>query len=98
MTPPFSVRTSPHFDRLAEALTRRQPDFAARYDRAREILGHDPYNRARQHHIKKLESIPAGAGQWRLALGHFRFRYDVAGPDVVLKYCGLRREDTYRER
>jgi hypothetical protein len=62
MTPPFSVRTSPHFDRLAEALTRRQPDFAARYDRAREILGHDPYNRTRQHHIKKLESIPAGAG------------------------------------
>jgi len=49
MTPPFSVRTSPHFDRLAEALTRRQPDFPARYDRAREILGRDPYNRTRRH-------------------------------------------------
>ena len=98
MTPPFSVRTSPHFDRLAEALTRRHPDFPARYDRAREILGHDPYNRTRRHHIKKLEGIPAGAGQWRLSIGHFRFRYDVAGQEVVLKYGGLRREDTYRER
>lgn len=97
MTPPFSVRTSSHFDRLAEALTRRQPDFPARYDRIREILGTDPYNRTRRHHIKKLEGIAADAGQWRLSLGRFRFRYDVAGRDVRLTYCGLRREDTYRD-
>ena len=96
MMPPFSVRTSPRFDRLAEALTRRHSDFPTRYDRAREILGHDPYNRTRQHHIKKLEGIPADAGQWRLSLGRFRFRYDIASPEVLLVYCGLRREDTYR--
>jgi len=52
----------------------------------------------RRHHIKKLEGIPAGAGQWRLSIRRFRFRDDVAGQEVVLKYCALRREDTYRER
>jgi hypothetical protein len=66
MTPPFSVRTSPHFDRLAEALTRRQPDFPARYDRAREILDNDPYNRTRRHHIKKLEGSEVCAVLGRL--------------------------------
>ena len=52
MTPSFSVRTSSRFDRLAKTLTLRQPDFPFRYDRAREILGTDPYNRTRNHHIK----------------------------------------------
>jgi mRNA-degrading endonuclease RelE of RelBE toxin-antitoxin system len=35
-------------------------------------------------------------GQYRLRLGRFRFRYDIEGRMVVLYYCGLRREDTYR--
>ena len=42
--------------------------------------------------------MPAGEGQYRLRLGRFRFRYDIAGREVRLLYCGLRREDTYRER
>ena len=58
MTPPFSVRTTPRFDRLAKALT--HPDFPSRYDRARAILADDPYNRTRAHHIKKLEGMPVG--------------------------------------
>ncbi len=93
MTPPFSVRTTPRFDRLAKALT--HPDFPSRYDRARAILADDPYNRTRAHHIKKLEGMPVGDGQWRLSLGRYRFRYDIHGQEVVLQYCGLRREDTY---
>jgi len=46
--------------------------------------------------IKKLEAVSLGEGQWRLSLGRFRFRYDIYGQEVVLQYCGLRREDTYR--
>ena len=64
-------------------------------DRAVEILHNDPQNRTRSYPIKKLEGVGHGEGQYRLALGRFRFRYDIDGQDVVLQYCGLRREDTY---
>jgi hypothetical protein len=37
-----------------------------------------------------------GEGQYRLSLGRWRFRYDVAGRVVLMTYCGLRREDTYQ--
>ena len=46
-------------------------------------------------HPIKLARVPAGEGQYRLRSGRFRFRYDIAGREVVLLYCGLRREDTY---
>jgi hypothetical protein len=96
MTPPsFLVRTSTHYERLARLLTKRQPKFDAAQKRSFEILGQDPTNRAGSHDIKKLTNVPRGEGQWRLALGRFRFRYDIYGLDVVLQYCGLRREDTY---
>ena len=42
--------------------------------------------------------LPRDDGQWRLSLARWRFRYDVAGREVLLKRCGLRREDTYRKR
>ena len=96
MTPPFSVRTTPPFDRLARKLSKSHPEFRALRERAVEILKADPYNRSRAHHIKKLEAVPLGEGQWRLSLGRFRVRYDIYGEEVVLQYCGLRREDTYR--
>ncbi len=95
MTPPFSVRTTPRFERLARGLHKRHPEFHALQDRAVEILKADPYNRSREHHIRKLEAVPLGEAQWRLSLGRFRFRYDIYGNEVVLQYCGLRREDTY---
>ena len=95
MTPPFLVRTTPHYERLARKLWRQHPDFAPIQERAVAILGTDPLNRTRQHHIKKLEGVPADDGQWRLSLGRWRFRYDLAGREVLLKRCGLRREDTY---
>jgi hypothetical protein len=96
MTPPFSVRTTPHFERLARSLHRTHPESGTLHERAVAILSADPHNRSRAHHIKKLEAVPLGEGQWRLSLGRFRFRYDVYGREVVLQYCGLRREDTYR--
>jgi hypothetical protein len=98
MTPPFLVRTSPHYERLSRKLLRQHPDFSPIQERAVAILGADPLNRTRNRHIKKLEGVALDDGQWRLSLGRWRFRYEVAGREVVLKRCGLRREDTYRER
>jgi hypothetical protein len=95
MTPRFSVRTTPHYERLARRLLKRHSELRTLQERAVRILGADPYNQTGAHHIRKLVGVPAGGGQWRLALGRFRFRYDVIGADVVLHYCGLRREDTY---
>ena len=96
MTPPsFLVRTTTHYERLARLLRKRQPKFDAVQKSAFEILGQDPTNRSGTHDIKKLTNVPRGEGQWRLALGRFRFRYDIYGQDVVLQRCGLRREDTY---
>ncbi len=97
MTPRFSVRPSPRFARLARTLTDQHPhEFPGRYAEAIEILKTDPTNRTGRYRIKKLKGVPAGEGQWRLALGRFRFRYDIAGTIVELVYCGLRRENTYR--
>ena len=91
----FLVRTTSHYERLARLLRKRQPKFDAAQQRAFEILGQDPTNRSGSHDIKKLTNVARGEGQSRLALGHFRFRYDIYDQDVVLQYCGLRREDTY---
>jgi mRNA-degrading endonuclease RelE of RelBE toxin-antitoxin system len=96
MTPSFSVRTTPHFDRLMRRLSRGHADLAARFADALAILGSDPYNRSRRHAIIKLEGVGPDDGQYRLRLGRWRFRYDIYGQDVVLKRCSLRREDTYR--
>lgn len=93
--PRFTVLTTPRFDRLMRSLSRRHADLVERFAAALEILSADPYNRSRRHPIRKLESIPQGAGQYRLRLGRWRFRYDIYNREVVLHYCGLRREDTY---
>jgi mRNA-degrading endonuclease RelE of RelBE toxin-antitoxin system len=50
---------------------------------------------SRRYPIRKLKSVLAGEGQYRLRSGRFRFRYDIADDEVVLLYCGLRKEDTY---
>jgi mRNA-degrading endonuclease RelE of RelBE toxin-antitoxin system len=94
-TPGFSVRVTPHFERLAKALNKQHPDFVASYEMAIRILGSDPYNRFRSHQIKKLKNVTPGEGAWRLRLGRWRFRYDIWDQQVELSCCGLRREDTY---
>jgi len=96
MTSEFTVRTGSRYNRLAKTLQRRHPEFVTHHRSALQILATDPYNRSRQHHIKKLEGAAAGEGQFRLTMGRWRFRYDIFGQEVWLFYCGLRREDTYR--
>jgi mRNA-degrading endonuclease RelE of RelBE toxin-antitoxin system len=93
--PLYSVVTTAHFDRLLKKLAPKHPDLAERFEEAIGILSLDPFNKSGRHPIKNLNDVAAGEGQYRLRSGRFRFRYDVAGREVVLLYCGLRREDTY---
>ena len=93
--PAFSVRVTPHAERLAKALNKQHTDFLACYERAIRILNSDPYNRTGSHQIKKLKNIAPGQGAWRLRLGRWRFRYDIWDQLVELSCCGLRREETY---
>ena len=96
MASPFRLSTTPRFDRLARKLTGRNPEFSDIYRTARATLREDPLNRTRRHAIKKLQGVRKDEGQYRLRQGRFRFRYDVYEKEVALRYCGLRREDTYR--
>jgi mRNA-degrading endonuclease RelE of RelBE toxin-antitoxin system len=91
----YSVTTTAHFDRLLKKLAPRHPELVERFEEAISILSVDPYNKSQKYPIKKLKEVPAGEGQYRLRSGRFRFRYDVAEREVVLLYCGLRREDPY---
>jgi hypothetical protein len=81
MTPPFSVQSAPHYERLAKKLFRGHPDFLAVQTRAGAILCADPYNASRQHHIKKLEGVAAGEGQ--PAKASFASRWD-GGASVTI--------------
>jgi mRNA-degrading endonuclease RelE of RelBE toxin-antitoxin system len=95
MTPVFTVLISPHCERLAKAQLKKQPEFVRILAEAIDILQTDPYNHSRSLAIRKLTGHQT-EGQWRLRVGRWRFRYDILGQNVELKYCGLRREDTYR--
>ena len=98
MTLLFSIRTTTRYERLVRKLLKRHPELRSLQDRMHAVLSTDPHNRNGGHPIKKLEGAPPGQGQWRLALGRFRFRYDITGTVVELVYCGLRRENTCRDR
>jgi len=93
--PAYSVVTAAHFDRLMKKLAPKHPDLVGRFEEAIGILSLDPYNKSHKYPIKKLKEVAAGEGQYRLRSGRFRFRYDIAGREVVLLHGGLRREDTY---
>ena len=95
MTAEFSILTTRHFDRTYGKLVRHHSQLPERYKEIVSILQTDPYNRTRSHHIKKLEGIPPGDGQYRIRAGRFRFRYDIQGSIVYLNGCALRREDIY---
>jgi len=96
MALPFSVYITARFERDYRSLLKRHPELAADYTAVVSILSTDPHNRTRKYPVKKLEQVAAGEGQYRVRSGRFRFRYDIDGTSVHLKYCGLRREDTYR--
>jgi mRNA-degrading endonuclease RelE of RelBE toxin-antitoxin system len=95
VTTEFLVTTTSRFDREFKKLAAKHPGLPDVFRQMLKTLKADPYNRNRQHPIRKLEAVSAGQGQYRIRSGRFRFRYDVDGQAVVLKACSLRREDSY---
>ena len=95
MNPGFRVLVTSQFERELQKLAPQHSTLPALYRGAISTLELDPYNRSRQHAIKKLTVVPAGEGHYRLRVGRFRFRYDIEGQTVYLKACSSRREDTY---
>ncbi len=93
--PPFTIRAVPRFQRLYRSLLTKHPEFAELYAKALGILRRDPYNKSGRYPIKKLRDVKQDDGQYRIRLQRFRIRYDIYGTEVLLQYCGLRREDTY---
>jgi mRNA-degrading endonuclease RelE of RelBE toxin-antitoxin system len=93
--PTYTVTSTTHFDRLLKKLAPKHPELVGRFEEAIAILSLDPHNKSQKYQIKKLQGVSAGEGQYRLRSGRFRFRYDITELEVVLLYCGLRREDTY---
>ncbi len=93
----FRVSTTSHFDRLARALRKQHPQrFTAALQATIDTLRTDPCNTSRAHSITKLVDARPGEGQYRIRSGRFRFRFDVDDEVVILVFCALRREDTYR--
>jgi len=92
---PFSVQTTAAFDREFRKLAKQHRDLIGHYRDTVIILANDPYNRRREHNIKKLEAVAQGDGQYRLRIQRFRFRYDIKDRLVTLAACSLRREDSY---
>jgi mRNA-degrading endonuclease RelE of RelBE toxin-antitoxin system len=78
---------------LSKSCEKQHPELDDLFREVLDVLELDPYNRTRRYQIKKLTD-PQQDGRYRLRLGRFRFRYDVAGQTVELKNRGLRREGT----
>jgi mRNA-degrading endonuclease RelE of RelBE toxin-antitoxin system len=82
----FRVRSTAGFDRLVKSYRKRHKEFIQILADALTILEQDPLDHTRIHHVKKLANVKPGEGQYRLRLGRWRFRYDVAdaGHSTVL--------------
>jgi hypothetical protein len=94
----FQVQSTSGFDRLAKSYRKQHKEFPDLLDHAVTILERDPVNSGRRYSIGKLSDVKPGEGQYRLRLDRWRFRYDVSGAKVTLRYRGLRRDGTYRRR
>ena len=88
----YKVVSTSRFERDYKALVKRSPQAISVVEAMVAALKQDPYNRGGHHNIKKLRGVERGEGQWRIALGEYRIRYDIFGREVVLYSCKLRRE------
>jgi len=86
----YRVVASSAFERDVRRLRKHRPDVYESLVRAVEILESDPFNRKSQANIRKLGGVPPGEGQFRLRVGDYRLRYDVAGDEVILHTFRLR--------
>jgi mRNA-degrading endonuclease RelE of RelBE toxin-antitoxin system len=94
MPNPWNVRTTSRFERDARKLIRGKHELAQLIRDAKDILSRDPTNTSRQHDIRKLTGVSPGDGQWHIAIGKYRLRYDISGHDVIL-YSVQHRKEAY---
>lgn len=87
----YRVVATSRFERDFKALAKRHPQVIRRVEAMVEVVSKDPYNRSQRHNIKKLKGVKKGEGQWRIASGEYRIRYDIFGDEVVLYSCKPRR-------
>jgi len=87
----YCVVASSRFERDYKALAKRHPPAIPRVEAMVAALRQDPYNRSRRYNIRKLKGGKQGEGQWRIASGDYRIRYDIFGQEVVLYSCKPRR-------
>jgi mRNA-degrading endonuclease RelE of RelBE toxin-antitoxin system len=90
----YRVLTTPGYERDFHTISRGVSAAVDAMDRVLTILRRDPYNRSRQHQIKKLTGCKAGEGQWRIRWKEYRLRYDILENDVVL-YSFRPRKEAY---
>jgi mRNA-degrading endonuclease RelE of RelBE toxin-antitoxin system len=92
MPEPFSVLTTPAFEREFRKVSKGNPILLNALEELIAILGEDPYNFSGQHKIKKLVGVKPGDGQWRIRWRDYRLRYDILGRDVVMHAFRHRKE------
>ncbi|MFQ6130896.1 MAG: type II toxin-antitoxin system RelE/ParE family toxin [Armatimonadota bacterium] len=80
----YRVVAGPAFEREVRRLRKRQPRVYESLLEAVELLESDPYNREGGANVRKLVNVPPGEGQFRLRLGDYRLRYDIAEDEVIL--------------
>jgi mRNA-degrading endonuclease RelE of RelBE toxin-antitoxin system len=92
MPEPFSVLTTPAFEREFRKVSKGNPILLNALEELTAILREDPYNFSGQHKIKKLVGVKPGEGQWRIRWRDYRLRYDILGRDVVMHAFRHRKE------
>jgi mRNA-degrading endonuclease RelE of RelBE toxin-antitoxin system len=92
MAEPFSVLTTPAFEREFRKLSKGLPALVNALVNLVSILREDPYNLSGQHKIKKLVGLTPGTGQWRIRWRDYRLRYDILAKEVVLHSFRHRKE------
>jgi len=84
MPEPFSVLTTPAFERDFRKISKGNPILINALEELIATLQEDPYNHSGKHKIKKLAGMNPGEGQWRIRWRDYRLRYDILGKDVIL--------------
>jgi hypothetical protein len=64
MSSRFRILGSPGFEREFHNIAEGNSQLPAALEELLVVLRNDPYNRSRQHDIKKLSQVNTGDGQW----------------------------------
>jgi len=94
MPDPFSVLTTPAFEREFRKVSKGNPKLVDALEELIFTLREDPFKISGQHKIKKLVGVKPGEGQRRIRWRDYRLRYDILGKDVVL-HAFRHRKDAY---